>query len=235
MLEIKATPRQELGRKTNKQRKAGQIPAVIYGHGVKSEPLYVGAKDFSKVFGEAGESTLITLEIDNKKRNVLIHDVARDPLSEQFLHVDFYQVKMDEKLKAKVPLNFIGESNAVKAEAGVLVKNLQEVEVEALPKDLPHHLDVDIGALQTFEDHVFVKDLNVSDSVKILAEADEIVASVIPPRSEEELAALEEKVEEKVEEVKVVGEEEKAAQASAVAAEAAPEEKKAEQKPKEQS
>jgi len=216
MLEIKALPREELGRKTNKQRKAGQIPAVIYGHGIKSEPLYVGAKDFSKVYGEAGASTLITLQIGDKKRNVLIHDVAREPLDGGILHVDFYQVRMDEKLKAKVPFVFIGESLAVKAEAGVLVKNMQEVEVEALPKDLPHHLDVDISALETFDDHVFVKDLNISGSVKILVDPDEIVVSVIPPRSEEELAALEEKVEEKVEEVKVVGEEEKAAEAEAV-------------------
>lgn len=229
MLELKAMPRHELGRKTNKRRKAGQTPAVIYGHGIKSESLYVGAKDLSAVYSEAGESTLITLEVDDKKRNVLIHDVARDPLSGQILHVDFYQVRMDEKIKAKVPLNFIGESLAVKAEAGVLIKNMQEVEVEALPKDLSHHLDVDISALETFEDRILIKDLNTSGSVKILAGPDEIVASVIPPRSEEELAALEEKVEEKVEEVKVVGEEEKAAQAQE-AAEQKPEEKKAEEK-----
>jgi large subunit ribosomal protein L25 len=228
MLEIKALPRQELGRKTNKQRKAGQIPAVIYGHGIKSEPLYVGAKEFSKVYSEAGESALITVEIDNKKRNVLIHDVAKDVLDGGILHVDFYQVRMDEKIKTKVPLVFIGESLAVKAEAGVLVKNMQEVEIEALPKDLPHHLDVDIGALQTFEDRIFIKDLNIFGSIKVLSGSDEIVASVIPPRSEEELAALEEKVEEKVEEVKVVGEEKKAAEAEA--AEQKPEEKKAEEK-----
>lgn len=226
MLELKALPRTVRGRKTNKQRKAGQIPAVIYGHGVKSEPLYVNAKDFAKVYTEAGESSLITLEVGGKNRNVLIHDVARDPLSENFLHVDFYQVRMDEKIKAEVPLNFIGESLAVKAEAGVLVKNMQEVEIEALPKDLPHHIDVDISVLETFEDHIFVKNINVPEGVKIIAEENEIVASVIPPRSEEELAALEQKLEEKVEEVKVVGEEEKAAEAAA--AETGPEEKKTE-------
>jgi len=215
MLELKAKPRQELGKKTNKQRKAGQIPAVIYGHGIKSEPLYVEKKDFLKTYKEAGESTLITLEIGGKNRNVLIHDVARDALSEGIIHVDFYQVRMDEKIKAEVPLNFIGESDAVKSEGGVLVKNIQELEIEALPKDLPHHIDIDISALKTFDDHIFVKDLSIPDNVKILVQTDEIIASVMPPRSEEELAALEEKVEEKVEEVKVVGEEEKAAEAEA--------------------
>src|SRR4030042_2865598 len=135
---------------------------------------------------------------------------------------------MEEKIKAEVPLNFIGESLAVKAEAGVLVKNIKEVEIEALPKDLPHHIDVDISALENFEDHIFVKDINVPGGVKIIADENEIVASVIPPRSEEELAALEEKVEEKVEEVKVVGEEEKAAEAAAAAP--GSEEKKNEEK-----
>jgi len=211
MLELKARPRQELGKKTNKQRKAGSIPAVIYGHNVKSEPLYVEAKDFDKVYGEAGESTLVGLDLAGEKRNVLIHDVVRHALSDKILHVDFYQVKMDEKIKAKVPFMFIGEAPAVKSDGGVLVKNIQEVEVEALPQDLPHHLDVDISGLATFQDHILIKDLSVQGSIKVLAEADEIIASVQPPRSEEELAALEEKVEEKVEEVKVVGEEEKAA------------------------
>lgn len=207
MPELKAQPRQELGRQVKKQRKAGQIPAVIYGHGIKSQPLFVLGKDFEKIYHQAGESSLVTLEIDGKKRNVLIHEVQRDPVDDQVLHVDFYQVKMDEKIKAKVPLVFVGESPAVKAEGGVLVKNIQEVEIEAFPQDLPHHLEADVSSLATFQDHIFIKDLAVLGSVKIMAEPLEIVASVIPPRSEEELAALEEKVEAKVEEVKVVGEE----------------------------
>jgi len=227
MFELKVQPREEFGKKTNKQRKAGLIPAVIYGHGIKSEPLYVLKKDFLKIYKEVGESTLITLEVGGKNRNVLIHDVAKDALDEGIIHIDFYQVRMDEKIKAEVPLNFIGESDAVKSEGGVLVKNIQEVEIEALPKDLPHHIDVDISALKTFDSRIFAKDLNIPDSVKILIQADEIVVSVIPPRSEEELAALEEKVEEKVEEVKVVGEEEKAAEAEA------PEQKTGEKKAEE--
>lgn len=212
MLELKAMPRHERGKKINKQRKAGQTPAVIYGHGVSSQPLYVPAQEFEKAYKEAGESTLLTLEIEGKKRNVLIHDIVRDPLNDKILHVDFFQVKMDEKIKTKVPLAFVGEAPIVKAEGGVLVKNIQEVEIEALPHDLPRQIEVDISALATFEDHVFVKDLQVASGVKILTNPEEIVASVIPPRSEKELAALEEKVEEKMEEVKVVGEEKEAAE-----------------------
>lgn len=155
------------------------------------------------------------MEIGGKKRNVLIHDVAYNPLSEQILHIDFYQVKMDEKIKAKVPLVFLGESEAVKGEGGILIKNIQEIEIEALPADLPHHIDVDISGLKTFEDKILIKDLALPPNIKIQAEPEEIIASVVPPRSDEELAALEGKVEEKVEEVKVVGEEEKAAEAAA--------------------
>ena len=207
MIELKAAPRQELGKKVNKIRKAGQIPAIVYGHGIKSEAISVAAKDFLKVYQQAGESSLVVLDVDGKKRTVLIHDTAKDPIKDQFLHIDFYQVKMDEKIRTKVPLVFVGESAAVKADGGVLVKNMQELEVEALPQDLPHHFDVDIASLKTFDDHVLVKDLVVSGSARILAEPSEIIASVIPPRSEEELAALEEKVEVPIEEVKVVGEE----------------------------
>lgn len=207
MLELKATLRDQLGKKVKKTRKSGQIPAVLYGHGIKSQPVWILAKDFTKVFGKAGESTLIRLEIGDKRANVLIHDIQKDPLSDEVLHVDFYQVRMDEKIKTKVPLVFVGEAPAVKAEGGVLVKNIQEVDVEALPQYLPHHLEVNISSLKNFDDHIFINDLPIFNSVKVLAEGNEIVASVIPPRSEEELAALEEKVEEKVEEVKVVGEE----------------------------
>lgn len=218
MLEIKAKPRQDLGKKTNKQRKAGFIPAVIYGHGIKSEPIYVLVKDFGSIYKEAGESTLVGLEIEGKKRNVLIHDVARNPLSDDIIHIDFYQVRMDEKIKAKVPLVFVGESDAVKSEGGVLVKNIQEIEVEALPQDLPHHIEIDISPLKTFEDHIYIKDLSVSEKVKIFAGNDEVVVLVTPPRSEEELAELEHKVEVPPEEVKVVGEEEKKAEEESAAA-----------------
>lgn len=212
MLELKAQLRQELGSKVNKERKAGKIPAVLYGKGIKSEPLFVNEKDFFKTYKEAGESSIIGLELDGKKRNVLIYDVQRDALSDNFLHIDFYQVRMDEKLKATVPLGFVGESEAIKSLGGILVKSVQEVEVEALPQYLPHHIEVDISSLAALDDRIAIKDLKVSGNVKILAEPEEVVAAVAPPRSEEELAALEGKVEAPVEEVKVVGEEEKAAE-----------------------
>jgi large subunit ribosomal protein L25 len=221
MLEIKANLRKEIGSGLNKLRSQGLLPAVVYGHGIESKSISVSEKEFAKLYQQAGESTLVSLNFDGAEKKVLINDVQYDPLTDKPVHIDFYEVRMDEKIKANVPLVFAGESAAVKAEGGILVRSIQEVEVEALPQDLPHHIEVDISKLATFEDHIRIKDLKVAGSAKILAEPEEIVASVSQPRSEEELAALEEKIEAPAEEVKVVGEEEKAAEAAKAAEESA--------------
>lgn len=215
MMELKAELREITGRKVGKIRKTGLTPAILYGHNIKSMNLSVDAQGFSRLFKEAGETTLLNLSVGGKKHNVLIHDVARHPLSGEILHVDFFEVRMDEKIKTKVPLVFIGEAPAVKSEGGVLVKALQEVELEAFPQDLPKEIKVDISGLKTFEDKIHIKDLKLADGVRILVETNETVTFVAPPRSEKELEALEQKSVEEVGEIKVVGEEEKAAQVEA--------------------
>jgi large subunit ribosomal protein L25 len=171
-------------------RKAGQVPAVLYGRNVENQSLTVRDVEFEKVFRTAGESTIINLVTeDSKTHPVLVQDVQLHVLSHQPIHVDFYQVSMTEKLKANVVLEFTGEAPAVKTLGGVLFKQLSEVQVECLPADLPHNITIDISPLKTFEDVVLVKDLNVSDKVKILAPADEVVVKVQPPRDmEKELA-----------------------------------------------
>ncbi len=213
MLELKAEAREITGKKVKNLRNSGLIPAVLYGKGIDSVNISVSGKEMNKALKEAGETTLLSLKLGNKKHNVLIHDLTRDPLTSEITHVDFFEVRMDQKMKANVPLVFVGESLAVKADGGVLVKPLQEIELEALPQDLPKEISVDISALATFEDKIHVKDLKVAGSIKILSNPDEVVASVVPPRSEAELAELEQKPVSEVGEVKVVGEEEKAAQA----------------------
>lgn len=167
-------------------RREGFIPAVLYGHNVKSTNLSVPSNEFEKLFRKAGESTLIELTTeDGKVHNVLIQEVQRHFLTTKPIHVDFLQVNMTETLKATVALEFIGESLAVKADGGVLVKVLNEVEVECLPMDLPHNIEVDISAIKNFSDHISVKDLKVSSKVKILTDVDEVVAKVQPPRNVE--------------------------------------------------
>lgn len=169
-----------------KVRKTGLIPAVLYGHNVKNQALSLSASEFDKAFKKAGESTIIDLAVDGGQNHpVLIHDVQVDVVTSKPLHVDFYQVSMTEKLKATIALEFIGESDAVKILAGTLVKNLNEVEVECLPADLPHNIIVDISALKTFHDAILVKDLKVSDKVHIQTTPEEMIAKVQPPRNVE--------------------------------------------------
>jgi large subunit ribosomal protein L25 len=191
---IEASPRERLGRGVRTLRSSGQIPAVLYGHGVASQHLQIPSTDFEKVFKEAGESTIVKLQVDGSEPvNVLIQDVQRDNVLDKIVHVDFYQVKMTEKLKAHVPIKFVGESPAVKALGGTLVHNISEVEVESLPGDLPHEIEVDVSILNTFDDDIRVKDLKVDRSrVKILVEDEDLmVAMVQRPRTEEELKELE--------------------------------------------
>ena len=195
-IKLDAKKRDVFGRKTNKGRKGGMIPAVVYGKGIKTESLWVNALDLSRMLKKSGESVIIDLMIDGKNgRNVLMNDMQNDPVTGKYMHIDFYQVKMDEKIKAEVSLEFIGESEAVKALGGVLVKSVDKIEVECLPADLPSHIDVDIAVIKTFEDHILAKDLKVANKVSLLLEPDTVVALVTPPRSEAELSQLEEKVE----------------------------------------
>ncbi len=173
-----------------KLRKSGMMPAVLYGHHVPNTMLAVNQNEFEKVLRKAGESTIVDLETqDGKKHPVLIHDVQMHVLKATPIHVDFYEVDMTEKLTATVALEYTGESHAVKALGGTLVKVLSEVEVECLPSDLPHNLEVDISGMNSFSDVILVKDLKVPAKVTITTDAEETVAKVQPPRDvEAELA-----------------------------------------------
>jgi len=205
-LNLKSTIRKEKGRKVKKLRRKSFIPAVIYGHKTKNQLLKIAYKDFEDVYKKAKENTLINLLIeDNSKRKVIIHNLQVDPVDNKFLHIDFYQVKMDEKISTEVPLNFIGESEAVKNEGGVLVKNMDTIEIESLPQSIPQEIKVNISRIKKLEEAIHVKDLDVPKNVKLLVHEDEVVAIVLKPRTKKELKD-EEKVEEKVEEVEGIKE-----------------------------
>jgi large subunit ribosomal protein L25 len=181
------------GKSNNAIRNDGLIPAVLYGKGVDAASLTVNEREFLKAFKVAGESTIINLNLDGKTIPVLIQDVQNHYLKDHPVHIDFYAVRMDEKLKAHVPIHFIGDAPAVKTLGGILVKNLSEVEVECLPADLPSAIEVELSGLVDFEKAVRVMDLGISEKVKVLARTDEMVVAVAPPRTEEELKSLEEK------------------------------------------
>jgi large subunit ribosomal protein L25 len=194
-VKLEAKSREERGRKVNKGRREGLVPSVIYGHGVPSKSLWVVALDLKRLLRKSGESTIIDLQIDGKDdRNVLIHEIQRHGISNQFTHIDFFQVNMAEKIETEVELVFIGESKAVKEMGGILVKNIDKVTVKCLPADLPSHIDVDISLIDSFEKHLTIGDLKVSAKVELEIDPETVVALVTPARTEAELAELEEKV-----------------------------------------
>ena len=204
MLSLSANIRKTLGKKVKSLRKKDILPGVLYGPKIKSLPLEIDLKEFEKIYKEAGESSLISLEVVDLKRKylVLIHDLGKDPVTDRIIHIDFYQPSLEEEVTAAVPIIFEGVSPAVKELGGTLVRNIHELEVKALPQNLPHEIKVDISKLKTFEDDILVKDLVVPKEVKILKDPEESVALVTPPEKVEE--ELEKPVEEKVEEVEEV-------------------------------
>lgn len=202
MISILAKKRKEKGKKVEGLRKQGKIPAVLYGPAIENVSLEIDLKDFEKVYKEAGENSLIELSVDSKKFMVLIHDLKIDCLSQTPLHIDFYQPKLDEEIVSEIPLVFEGESLAVKDLGATLVKNIHELEVKALPQNLPHEIKVNIDKLKTFEDTIIVGDLNIPENIKVLKDLNEIIALVAQPQKIEE--ELEKPIEEKVENVEKV-------------------------------
>ncbi len=189
---LEAKPRTVLGKQNKKLRKLGALPAVLYGPGKSTVSLEIPTKEFHRVYRQAGENTLIDLVIGQEKKKVLIHDVAKHYMKDEPIHVDFYEVDLTRKIHTHVPLHFVGVSPAVKELGGILIKNLSEIEVEALPGDLPHFIEVNLEKLQTFNDVVRISNLAVSDKVKILGhKVEDVITSVQPPRTEAELEELE--------------------------------------------
>lgn len=194
-LVLPVTLRETAGKDLNKNRKAGLIPAVLYGHGVPSTFYWVNELAFGKLFRAAGESTLVSLTTGKgAARSVLVHDVTFNPLTNRVSHIDFYQVDMDEELETDIALEFVGEAPAVRELGGIFVKTLETVEVKCLPKDLPHSIIVDISTLVTFDDQIKVSDLVLGSGVVALTEADTVLALVEAPRSEADMAALDTKL-----------------------------------------
>lgn len=189
-LELKADKRKITGRKVKTLRKEGILPANVYGKKIKSEEVQVNAKEFKKVFGEAGETGLIELTLGSEKKPVLVHDVQLDSLTDEPIHVDFMQVDLKQKVTATVQVEIDGESPAEKGGIGTVVQLLSEIEVEALPADLPEKFVVDATKLEEVDQVVKVSDLEYDKSkVEVKVELDALVAKVEPPQKEEVIEA----------------------------------------------
>ena len=167
-------------------RAKGLVPAVFYGKKEASTAISIAAPEFLKVWRAAGESSVITLKGDGVEVESLITDVTRHPVSGVPQHVDFYVFEKGKKIKIKIPLEFTGTAPAIKDLGGTLVKVLHEIEIEALPKDLPHTLTVDITPLKEFSSTVKAKEIKLPSGVTLVAQSEEVVASVSEPRKVEE-------------------------------------------------
>jgi large subunit ribosomal protein L25 len=183
-LELEVLKREVKGKKVRFLRRGGLIPCNIYGHGIESQPVQVEARKLGQIIARAGGTDLIALKIGGADTPgmVLIRDVQRNPMTGEPIHVDFYQVNMAEKLKADVPLVFTGAAPALKLKNVSLMHAMTSLQIEALPDDLPHNIEVDISSLALPEQSIHVKDLKVSSKITILADPDQMLIKVAEVR-----------------------------------------------------
>lgn len=184
-MELIASVRDKLGKSVRSLRRKGLIPAELYGHKQKNRHLSVGSRDLIKALKEAGESTVVTLRIGGETHPVLIHDVQRDFLTTEPIHVDFYEVRMDKRTRVRVQLEFVGDSPAVREKGGVLSKGISEIEVEAFPADLPRVVSVPLSGLTEIGQSILVRDVVFPAAVTVLASPETPVVSVLPPARKE--------------------------------------------------
>ncbi len=187
---LNATARKNIGKQTKQSRLAGFTPAVIYGKETQNQTIQMNAKEFNKIFHEAGTSSLISMTIDSAKPvKVLVKDFQIHPTKNEIVHADFYQVNMKEKIRTEIPLEFIGESPAVTEQDGKLVTNLDAIEVECLPDDLIANVEVDVSVLANFDDAIHVSDLKVPSTIEVLTDPELVIVLAQAPISEEQLEA----------------------------------------------
>ncbi len=179
---LKAKLRKQVGRKVKLLRKEGILPANIYGKKIKSESIQIGLKEFMDVYKKVGDTSLFYIN----ERPVLVANIQKDPVSDMILHVDFRQVDLKEKVEARVSIELIGESPAEKQSIGTVVQYLNEIEVKALPADLPEKFEIDISTLSEVDQMVHVKDLKFDRSkIEVKTDSEEILVKVEPPQKEE--------------------------------------------------
>lgn len=187
MLTINASKREIVGKAT--ARIGGdEMPAVFYGRKEKSTPVTILKSEFKKIYKDAGESTVISLKVDGKGMDVLIHEVDVDPIKHEPRHVDFYVLEKGKKIEVNVPVNFIGVAPAMKL-GGIVVKVLHEIEIEADPTNLPHEIDVDLSALENLDSQILVKDVRLPNGVVAKGNPEEVVAAISVATEEKEVPA----------------------------------------------
>lgn len=184
-MDLQVQKRDKFGSELKELRKAGLIPAELYGHGIENVHLSVPIKDFRTAYKTAGENTVVNLRFDSESRPVLIHEVTKNSLTDEILSIDFYQVNMNEEIQAAVPIKFVGESPAVKNLGGILVKPMSELKVKALPADLPSEITIDLSALENLHQSIYVKDIKTDGKYKIVVDGENVLVTVSEQKEEE--------------------------------------------------
>lgn len=182
-------PREVLGKKVKKLRRDGVLPANLYGRGIDSVALQMPLQQARDMLYTHGTNTLINLRVagESEPRPVIVRDIKRHPVNGNVLHVDFYQVDLTRTLKAYVPVSLIGESTAVTVHGGILLQGLDTVQLEALPSEMPDHLEISVDSLLEIDDQITVASLVVGAAVTILSDSEQMLARVTRPRLVEEV------------------------------------------------
>lgn len=201
-LELEVSKREVTGKKVRFLRRQGIVPANIYGHGFDSTAINVDAKSLKHLLAHAGSTDLIHLKIGDSKNplRVLVREVQKNTLTDDLFHVDFYQVRMDKKIKADVPIVFVGEAPVLKKVKNSSIFHLiDSLPIEALPDDLPHSLEVNVSGLEELYSTIHVKDIHLGDGITLLSDPEQMAVKVIEPRKEVEEVPVEAEVAEEVE------------------------------------
>ncbi len=186
-------PRVVTGKKVKALRRQGIIPAHLYGRGTESRALQAPAPSITTLLRTAGRNAIIDLQIngEGEARPVVLRGVQRDPVTDELVHIDFFQISLTEQLRADVPLVLAGEAPAVAVFGGVLLQSLDRLTIEALPTEIPSHIEVDVTGLETLDSALFVRDLTIPPNVVLLTDPDQVVAKVEAPRIAAEIEAEE--------------------------------------------
>jgi large subunit ribosomal protein L25 len=186
--QLAVDPRIVTGKKVRSLRHKGIIPAHLYGHGIESLALQTPLSAIGSLLRTMERNTIIDLQIngENATRPVMLRGIQRNPVTDELVHIDFFQISLTERLRADVLVRLIGEAPAVQVFGGILLQSLDRVTVEALPSEIPGHLDADVSGLETLESAIHVRDLAIPANVLLITDPDQVVAKVSPPRVEAE-------------------------------------------------
>lgn len=186
---LQAERRVVIGKQVKALRRSGKLPAVIYGYKLEPLPIMLDQKEASRVIERSSGSALIVVQVDGEKHYTLVREKQRNPILGTLRHVDFQAVSLTEKVRANVPLHFSGEAPAVENYFGVIVTNIEQMEVECLPRELPERFEVDLSSLEEIGDSIHLRDLVMPKGVEALGDPEAVIVLVTAPAVEAEIEA----------------------------------------------